>query len=67
MSVRPGLRLGVDGGHHVGEAGPAEYHRGGAYHTIKESKNGMGPSPIKTKRGWLHLAHGVRGCAAGLR
>jgi 4-O-beta-D-mannosyl-D-glucose phosphorylase len=38
-----------------------------AYHTIKESKNGEGPAPIKTDKGWLHLAHGVRGCAAGLR
>ena len=38
-----------------------------AYHTIKEVKNGEGPHPIKTPRGWLHLAHGVRGCAAGLR
>ena len=37
------------------------------YHTIKESKNGEGPHPIKTKKGWLHLAHGVRNCAAGLR
>ena len=37
------------------------------YHTIKEVKNGEGPAPIKTSRGWLHLAHGVRGCAAGLR
>ena len=37
------------------------------YHTIKESKNGEGPSPIKTPKGWLHLAHGVRGCASGLR
>ena len=37
------------------------------YHTIKESKNGEGPAPIKTDRGWLHLAHGVRGCASGLR
>ncbi len=37
------------------------------YHTIKEVKNGEGPAPIKTKEGWLHLAHGVRGCAAGLR
>lgn len=37
------------------------------YHTIKELKNGEGPPPIKTKKGWLHLAHGVRGCAAGLR
>jgi 4-O-beta-D-mannosyl-D-glucose phosphorylase len=37
------------------------------YHTIKEVKNGLGPAPIKTSRGWLHLAHGVRGTAAGLR
>jgi 4-O-beta-D-mannosyl-D-glucose phosphorylase len=37
------------------------------YHTIKELKNGQGPPPIKTNRGWLHLAHGVRACAAGLR
>jgi len=37
------------------------------YHTIKESKNGEGPHPLKTPKGWLHLAHGVRGCAAGLR
>ncbi len=37
------------------------------YHTIKEVKNGMGPAPIKTDRGWLHLAHGVRNTAAGLR
>lgn len=37
------------------------------YHTIKEVKNGEGPHPLKTEQGWLHLAHGVRGCAAGLR
>lgn len=37
------------------------------YHTIKEAKNGEGPHPIKTSKGWLHLAHGVRTCAAGLR
>jgi 4-O-beta-D-mannosyl-D-glucose phosphorylase len=37
------------------------------YHTIKEVKNGEGPPPIKTEKGWLHLAHGVRACAAGLR
>lgn len=37
------------------------------YHTIKEVKNGEGPHPIKTSKGWLHLAHGVRACAAGLR
>jgi 4-O-beta-D-mannosyl-D-glucose phosphorylase len=38
-----------------------------AYHTIKEVKNGLGPAPLKTSQGWLHLAHGVRGTAAGLR
>ena len=38
-----------------------------AYHTIKEVKNGLGPAPIKTEKGWLQLAHGVRNTAAGLR
>lgn len=37
------------------------------YHTIKEVKNGEGPHPVRTEKGWLHLAHGVRACAAGLR
>jgi 4-O-beta-D-mannosyl-D-glucose phosphorylase len=37
------------------------------YHTISESKNGLGPQPIRTNEGWLHLAHGVRNTAAGLR
>lgn len=37
------------------------------YHTIYELKNGLGPAPIKTSKGWLHLAHGVRNTAAGLR
>ena len=37
------------------------------YHTVKEVKNGQGPPPIKTKEGWIHLAHGVRKTAAGLR
>lgn len=37
------------------------------YHTIKEVKNGLGPAPIKTGKGWLQLAHGVRNTAAGLR
>lgn len=37
------------------------------YHTLTEVKNGEGPHPIKTEKGWLHLAHGVRGCASGLR
>ncbi len=37
------------------------------YHTVYEAKNGLGPAPIKTEQGWLHLAHGVRNTAAGLR
>lgn len=37
------------------------------YHTVKEVKNGLGPAPLKTEAGWLHLAHGVRRTAAGLR
>lgn len=38
-----------------------------AYHTVYEVKNGEGPAPIKTSKGWLHLAHGVRATASGLR
>lgn len=37
------------------------------YHTVYEAKNGLGPEPLKTPHGWLHLAHGVRNTAAGLR
>ncbi|MBI9041107.1 glycosidase [Lutibacter sp.] len=37
------------------------------YHTVYELKNGQGPAPIKTSKGWLHIAHGVRNTAAGLR
>lgn len=37
------------------------------YHTINEAKNGLGPAPLRTAKGWLHLAHGVRNTAAGLR
>lgn len=37
------------------------------YHTVFEAKNGLGPEPLKTKYGWLHMAHGVRNTAAGLR
>lgn len=37
------------------------------YHTIYEAKNGLGPAPIKTDKGWLQMAHGVRNTAAGLR
>jgi len=38
-----------------------------SYHTVKEIKNGLGPPPLRTSLGWLHLAHGVRATAAGLR
>ena len=38
-----------------------------AYHTVYEAKNGLGPAPIKTEKGWLHMAHGVRNTAAGFR
>lgn len=37
------------------------------YHTVNELKNGLGPAPLRTPAGWLHLAHGVRSTAAGLR
>ncbi len=37
------------------------------YHTVYEVKNGQGPAPIKTEKGWIHIAHGVRNTAAGLR
>lgn len=40
---------------------------GKKYHTIYEVKNGQGPAPIKTSKGWIHIAHGVRNTAAGLR
>ncbi|HEY9156254.1 MAG TPA: glycosidase [Opitutaceae bacterium] len=51
----------------TGVTGPETIIDSRAYHTIKEVKNGQGPAPIKTDQGWLHLAHGVRACAAGLR
>jgi 4-O-beta-D-mannosyl-D-glucose phosphorylase len=51
----------------TGVTGPETIIDARAYHTIKESKNGQGPAPFKTPQGWLHLAHGVRNCAAGLR
>ncbi len=37
------------------------------YHTVSELKNGLGPQPVRTNYGWLHLAHGVRNTAAGMR
>ena len=48
-------------------AGPEQIIDPREYHTIKEAKNGQGPVPLRTTRGWLHLAHGVRNTAAGLR
>ena len=51
----------------TGVTGPETIIDGRAYHTVKEVKNGQGPAPLKTDQGWLHLAHGVRNCAAGLR
>jgi len=51
----------------TGVTGPETIIDGRAYHTIKEVKNGQGPAPIKTPQGWLHLAHGVRNTAAGMR
>ena len=51
----------------TGKTGPEKIIDERAYHTIKESKNGQGPTPIKTPQGWLHMAHGVRTCASGLR
>jgi 4-O-beta-D-mannosyl-D-glucose phosphorylase len=47
--------------------GPEQIVHDRKYHTIYEAKNGLGPAPIKTAEGWLHLAHGVRNTAAGLR
>jgi 4-O-beta-D-mannosyl-D-glucose phosphorylase len=47
--------------------GPERIIHDRKYHTIYEAKNGLGPAPIKTAEGWLHLAHGVRNTAAGLR
>ena len=49
------------------ELGPERIVHDRKYHTICEVKNGQGPAPIKTPAGWLHLAHGVRNTAAGLR
>jgi 4-O-beta-D-mannosyl-D-glucose phosphorylase len=51
----------------LGVTGPETIIDARGYHTIKESKNGAGPAPLRTHLGWLHLAHGVRQTAAGLR
>lgn len=47
--------------------GPEKIIDSRVYHTVKEVKNGHGATPIKTPQGWLHIVHGVRGCASGLR
>ena len=62
-----GWALVKDIAHAVIEPGTEKIINHRYYHTIKELKNGEGPHPINTPAGWLHLAHGVRGCAAGLR
>jgi 4-O-beta-D-mannosyl-D-glucose phosphorylase len=49
------------------ETGPETILDRRLYHTISELKNGQGPAPLRTREGWLHLAHGVRNTAAGLR
>ncbi len=49
------------------EIGEEQILHGKQYHTIYELKNGQGPAPIKTKKGWIHIAHGVRNTAAGFR
>ncbi len=49
------------------DAGEEQVFDPRVYHTVKEGKNGLGPAPIRTARGWLHLAHGVRDTAAGMR
>lgn len=51
----------------TGVTGPEKIMDPRGYHTIKEAKNGLGPPPIKAREGWVHLAHGVRACASGLR
>jgi 4-O-beta-D-mannosyl-D-glucose phosphorylase len=50
-----------------GITGPETILLGRHYHGVMEAKNGDGPPPIKTSQGWLHMAHGVRACASGLR
>jgi 4-O-beta-D-mannosyl-D-glucose phosphorylase len=51
----------------TGETGAETIILGRHYHGIMEAKNGDGPPPLKTPQGWLHMAHGVRNTAAGLR
>jgi 4-O-beta-D-mannosyl-D-glucose phosphorylase len=69
--------IGAGGGGGIGFAlvedishaviGPERLTSKRRFHTVAEAKNGAGAVPIKSSRGWLHIAHGVRGTAAGLR
>ena len=62
-----GIGFGLAGSMEAAEIKEETVIDGKVYHTISEAKNGLGPAPIKTEKGWLHLAHGVRNTAAGLR
>ncbi|MEM6685519.1 MAG: glycosidase [Bacteroidota bacterium] len=62
-----GIGLGYIADMHHPEVTEERIINNKVYHTIYELKNGLGPAPIKTEKGWLHLAHGVRNTAAGLR
>ena len=62
-----GIGFGLAGSMEAAEIKQETVIDGKVYHTISEAKNGLGPAPIKTEKGWLHLAHGVRNTAAGLR
>jgi 4-O-beta-D-mannosyl-D-glucose phosphorylase len=62
-----GIGWGLSGSIEKAEIGEEVIVQDRKYHTIAEVKNGLGPAPIKTSQGWLHLAHGVRGTASGLR
>jgi 4-O-beta-D-mannosyl-D-glucose phosphorylase len=62
-----GIAFGLSGSIEGAEVKEERIMDAKTYHTIYELKNGMGPAPIKTGKGWLNLAHGVRNCAAGLR
>jgi 4-O-beta-D-mannosyl-D-glucose phosphorylase len=62
-----GIGWGLSGSIENAEIGEEIIVQDRKYHTIAEVKNGLGPAPIKTPNGWLHLAHGVRGTASGLR
>ncbi len=62
-----GIGWGLSASVNPAVCGPETIVDSRVYHTIKEVKNGPGAPPVKTEKGWLHVAHGVRGCAAGLR